>query len=115
MAEDAEKTRETSSTPQTAEDFSKRGWLHLTNHEYEEAVADFQEALKLNNDLLDAAHGLGKAYLAQDKVEESNQAFDKTVALLDEGAYEQNAQADMLRRLIASSRNTPPPPIIPKE
>ena len=115
MAKDTEKTAENVSSPQTAEEYSRRGWLFLAEHESEKAVSDFQTALKMDADLLDAAHGLGKAYMLLDREDEANEAFDKAITLLDEGAYEENARADMLRRMIASARNAPPIPIIPMD
>ncbi|MDX1436101.1 MAG: hypothetical protein R3335_04780 [Anaerolineales bacterium] len=106
MAKD-ENNSDTSVNPQSAEDYSRRGWVRLASHENQDAVSDFQQALKLNADLVDAAYGLGKALKASNQSAEAAQAFDKALALLDGGAIEDKIKADMLRGLIIRSRSRP--------
>ena len=90
--------------PQTAEDYSRRGWFHLSAQETESAVSDFKTAVSMNSDLVEAAFGLGMALKADKQGEEAIKAFDQAIALLDNGAFEDNARAEMFRRIIRAQR-----------
>ena len=90
--------------PQTAEDYSRRGWFHLSAQETESAVSDFKTAVSMNSGLVEAVYGLGMALNADNQGQEAIKAFDQAIALLDNGAFEDNARAEMFRRIIRAQR-----------
>jgi tetratricopeptide (TPR) repeat protein len=107
MADKAKNEPMPAAEPQTAEEFSKRGWVYLSAHENDSAVSDFKTALSIDSKLFDAVYGLGRALKAQNKMEEANRQFDSALELIDNGVYEENARAEMMRRIIRAHRKGP--------
>ena len=85
--------------PQSAEDFLRRGWINYSKGENQAAEADFNQALSMNANLVDAQYGLGMNYKASGDHEQALTAYQKVLKLLEDGAEEDRIRADMLEKL----------------
>jgi tetratricopeptide (TPR) repeat protein len=84
-------------SPQNVQAQVDLGWGLYGAAKYAEALAQFQRALELEADFLDALYGLGLAHKALGNKEAAVAFFEK-VAALAEGA-EDSVRGTMLRRL----------------
>lgn len=84
--------------PQSADDFIKRGYAYHARREFEQAEADFRQALALNPSSSEAYYALGLNLKAQDRKEEAVRAFQQTLDRLDQ-MDEDAVRAHMLSRL----------------
>jgi tetratricopeptide (TPR) repeat protein len=69
--------------PQTAADFSERGWLFYQQADYDRAANDFGLALDLEPDNADIQYAMGLALATGGHVPEATAAFEKALKLLD--------------------------------
>ncbi|MEZ2272641.1 MAG: tetratricopeptide repeat protein [Microcoleus sp.] len=92
-------------TPTTAAEFVERGYKRLDpeSAEYEEALADFEEALKLNSNLPEALSGKNTAegllLLNEQKYQEALAKFDKAAEIKPDAPYPWVGKGDALRNL----------------
>jgi tetratricopeptide (TPR) repeat protein len=66
--------------PDDARPHVRRGQIYLINGDCKRALPDFQRALKLDGELVDAWYGLADAYRCLDRVEESIAAYGQVIA-----------------------------------
>ncbi len=83
--------------PQSAQDFTSRGWLYYTQGEYGKSQSDFRRALEMKPDDADILYALGMALAAGGDPVEAEHIFEKTLLALD--ALSDRVRASMLRRL----------------
>ncbi|PHX55607.1 hypothetical protein CP500_010035 [Tychonema bourrellyi FEM_GT703] len=93
-------------TPTTAAEFVERGYKRLDPEsaaEYKEALADFEEALKLNSNLPEALSGKNTAegwlLLNEQKYQEALAKFDKAAEIKPDAANAWVAKGDALMNL----------------
>jgi tetratricopeptide (TPR) repeat protein len=83
--------------PKTIADYLHRGWQYYSLKQYDRAKADFEEALRLDADDLDAYYALGLTNKASGQGEQAVQNFQQVLNHLDK--VDDNARASMLSRL----------------
>jgi tetratricopeptide (TPR) repeat protein len=71
------KTTPTEPTPSPKEDYLKEGWQAYENGNFEQAIANFEKALKDNPQLQEAYNGLGWSYMKLNKIDKAITAFDE--------------------------------------
>lgn len=79
--------------------YMRRGWAYHARGMESQAEADFQKALEIAPDSVDANYVLGLVFKAQGKKEDAIRCFKKSIALLESGVVTDTTRADMLRRL----------------
>ena len=84
--------------PNDLDGYIRRGWLFHSKGLQERAQADFQKALQLAPDSVDATYVLGLVFKAQARKQETIQSFQRVIELLDRGELENRTRAAMLRR-----------------
>jgi tetratricopeptide (TPR) repeat protein len=89
----------TAQSPQTAEEYYIRGWLHYTRKEYYRAEADLQKALELAPDHAEAMYALGMALSASGRQQEAIRVFEKTITMMEPLKAENRVRAHMVSRL----------------
>jgi tetratricopeptide (TPR) repeat protein len=87
------------SEPQTAEDFTQRGWNHYTKKEYFRAETDFYKALELSPDNPDILYPLALTLQTSGRPKEAADMFEKVIQLYSEPAEENRVRALMVTRL----------------
>jgi tetratricopeptide (TPR) repeat protein len=87
------------SEPQTVEEFLRVGWNLHASGQFEAAEKDFRKALALKPDSIDSYYALGLSLKAQDRREETIQAFQTVVSLLDKEEGASDSRRTMLHRL----------------
>ncbi len=85
--------------PQTAAEYERRGYAFYARSKFKEAEADFQKALEIDPNDVDACYALGMTYKADKMKDEAIQTFQKALQMIDRGLVENKVRADMLRRL----------------
>ena len=98
-----EKVTLESLNPQSAQDFTSRGWLYYTRQEYKQAQTDFRRALELKPEDPDILYALGMSLAAGGDLVEAQQVFEKTLTALD--AISDRVRAHMLHRLASGHIN----------
>jgi tetratricopeptide (TPR) repeat protein len=89
-----------SKAPQTVREFHERGWIYLTENDFDSAEADFRQALAKNNRFAEGFFGLGIALKQLHKYPEAMEAFEKTLSFLGlDAKKEDQIRLSMLRRL----------------
>jgi uncharacterized protein HemY len=94
----AEKLSPESLNPQSAQDFTSRGWLYYGQQDYSKAQGDFRRALDMKPDDADTLYALGLSLAAGGDPVEAERVFEKTLLVLD--AVSDHVRASMLRRLV---------------
>ena len=84
-------------TAQTAEEFRDRGWLFYAQKDYDKAEADFNDALRLDPDDLDAIYALGLTLKASGQASSAVEWFKKAAETSE--YLENRVRGRMLRRL----------------
>ena len=91
------------STPTTAEGFIELGNKRFESGEYKEAIADFEEALKLNPNLPEALSGKNTAegwlLFNEQKYKEAIADFDKAAEIKPDAPYPFEGKGDVLKAL----------------
>jgi tetratricopeptide (TPR) repeat protein len=85
--------------PQSAADYTQRGWDHYTKKEYFRAESDFLKALELSPDHYDAQYALALTHQASGRAPEAIAGFEKIIALLKDVDEQDHVRALMLTRL----------------
>lgn len=86
--------------PKNIEDYIDQGWLqHAQEKNENSAEQSFRDALTLNPESVDAYYGLGLVLKAQNRRQESTDAFKKVVELIEANPTEEQARGEMMRRL----------------
>jgi tetratricopeptide (TPR) repeat protein len=95
-----------SSPPTTEMDYYQQGWLlHSSRKDEDAAEEKFRQALDSNPKHLDAYFGLGLVLKSQDRKQESIQAFQKVLELLESDPIDDKSRSEMLRRLTLAHIN----------
>lgn len=88
-------------SPQTAESFIQSGWKAYVQKDYAKSISSFQQAIKLDQRLVDGHYGLGLSYRAQGKSSEALNEFQIALELSrDESTIIDSARRTILRQLI---------------
>jgi tetratricopeptide (TPR) repeat protein len=85
--------------PIAADDYRQRGTAHYARKQFQEAVADLEQATKLDSNDIDAFYMLGMVYKAMKQNEHAVLAFTQVLELVKEHPDGNNVRNDMLRRL----------------
>ncbi len=91
--------------PETPADYLRRGYAFYARSMFPEAIADFQKAIELDPNDVDAYYAEGMAFKAQRNPEESTLAFQKAIELIDRGVVTDQTRANMLHRLASGHIN----------
>ena len=91
--------------PKDGEGYLRRGWAFHAKGMNSEAEADFNQALTLNADSVDANYALGLTKKAQGQNEAALEYFQKALNLIVAGKVEEGTQPEMLRRLTLAHIN----------
>jgi len=95
-----------SSQPTTGMDYYQQGWLlHSSRKDEDAAEENFRQAIASNPNYFDAYFGLGLVLKSQDRRQESIQAFQKVLELLESDPLDDRSRAEMLRRLTLAHIN----------
>jgi tetratricopeptide (TPR) repeat protein len=86
-----------SANPQSAEAHCNLGWGHYGQKQYAEAVKEFQEALRLDVNWVDAYYGLGLSQKGMGAKPDAVAAFEKAAKLAAQ--MEDRVRGGMLLRL----------------
>ena len=92
-----EKIDPESLNPQSAQDFTSRGWLYYGQQEYAKSQADFLRSLEMRPEDADTLYALGMSLAAGGDPVEAERIFEKTLLALD--SIPDRVRASMLRRL----------------
>ena len=88
------------SAPQTAEEYFQRAWGYYVKGDQNKAEQDFQQALSVDSQSVEAYYGLGLTLKMQGSLEPALQAFEKAIDLVKAGVMrEDRVRATMLRNL----------------
>ena len=68
-------------TPQTAADYYKRGILYASKNDYQDALADYDVALRLQPDYADALYNRGYIYALQNDTDKALDDFSNAIRL----------------------------------
>jgi len=69
-----------------ADAYFQKGVTYINRGHFQEAIEEFNQALKVDSEYVDAYCGIGIAYLNQKKYREAIEAFEKVIALDPEKA-----------------------------
>ena len=95
-----------STQPRAESDYYEQGWLlHSSRKDEDAAEENFRKAIASNPKFIDAYFGLGLVLKSQDRRQESIQAFQKVMDLLESDPLEDRSRAEMLRRLTLAHIN----------
>ena len=92
-----------SADPKSAEARCNLGWGYYGQGKYDDAINEFQEALKLDMNTVDAYYGLGLAHKGREAKAEAMAAFEKAAVLASQSP--DRVRAQMLVRLIHGQLN----------
>lgn len=85
--------------PQTAAEYTARGWSHYGKREFYRAEADFRKALENIPDDVEANYALGLCLNASGRPQEAAKMFDRVILMAENVPPEQNVKAHMFSRL----------------
>jgi tetratricopeptide (TPR) repeat protein len=91
--------------PDSARKLRLRGYAFYTKGDFESAQKDFEEALVIAPNDVEAIYGLGLSYRIQGNLEKSANAFRKVLDLLGAGSVEDPTRTKMLERLAKGHLN----------
>jgi len=95
-----------SKQPRSESDYYEQGWLlHSSRKDEDAAEENFRQAIAFNPKFIDAYFGLGLVLKSQDRRQESIQAFQIVINLLESDPLEDRSRAEMLRRLALAHIN----------
>jgi len=98
--------RATTTQPRSETEYYEQGWLlHSSRKDEDAAEENFRRAIDFNPKFIDAYFGLGLVLKSQDRRQESIQAFQKVIELLESDPLEDRSRAEMLRRLALAHIN----------
>ncbi len=83
--------------PQSAEEYTQRGWLYYSSQEYAKAEEDFRQAIQLCPDDLDIYYALGLDLKFLGRTQDSVKTFELVNSLTDR--LDDRVRALMIRRL----------------
>ncbi|NUM43262.1 MAG: tetratricopeptide repeat protein [Anaerolineales bacterium] len=89
----------TSITPQTFEDYIKRGYAYHARQEYAPADEDFRKAISMDSSSTEAYYALGLNLKAQNRKEEATKAFQQALNFMNALEEKDTVRAHMLTRL----------------
>ena len=84
-------------TPQTPEEYANRGWIFYARQNYNKAQSDFEEAIRLDPDLLDAIYALGLTYKGCGQSMKAVECFKKAAEASE--YLDNHERGRMVRRL----------------
>ena len=93
------------SEPGSSREFQLRAYALYTKGDYKGAVSDFDNALSLDANDVEALYGLALSYKMLGSREESTKAFQKVLDLLAGGSVKNATRAKMLERLTKGHLN----------
>jgi tetratricopeptide (TPR) repeat protein len=85
--------------------YIRRGWAYHSRGINDKAEADFNQAIELAPNSIDANYVLGLVYKAQGKKEQAIKSFKTVVRLIEADQLEDKIRAEMLRRLATGHVN----------
>jgi tetratricopeptide (TPR) repeat protein len=91
--------------PDSARELRLRGYAFYTKGDFESAQKDFEEALVIAPNDVEAIYGLGLSYRIQGNLEKGANAFRKVLDLLGAGSVEDPTRTKMLERLAKGHLN----------
>lgn len=87
----------------TVEEYVNRGMLFYSHEKFDQAEADFKQAMSMDPEAVDAIYGLALNYKASNQADQAIEAFQKVIALLDQGKMDdQPERKTMLTRISKS-------------
>lgn len=87
----------------TVEEYVNRGMLFYSHEKFDQAEADFKQAMSMDPEAVDPIYGLALAYKGADQADQAIEAFEKVIALLDQGKMDdQPERKTMLKRISKS-------------
>jgi tetratricopeptide (TPR) repeat protein len=86
--------------PETAEDYVRQAWISHVQGDHSKADVDFNQAIKLDPNSVEAYYGWGLSQKLQGKTDPAMTAFKKVVELVNSNAMSTDrARGTMLRQL----------------
>jgi tetratricopeptide (TPR) repeat protein len=79
--------------------FMRKGWYNHSRGEHAQAESDFNRAHSFFQSSVDAYFALGLALITQGRNEDSVEASNKSMGLIEQGKIEYQAKKEMLNRL----------------
>jgi tetratricopeptide (TPR) repeat protein len=87
----------------SVEEYFNRGMRFYALEKYDQAIADFKQALSMDATAVDPHYGLGLVYKAQGRNEEAAAAFKEVLGLIEKGALDDKFdKKNMLQRICKS-------------
>lgn len=84
----------------SVEEYFNRGMMYYSAEKFDEAIADFNQAVSQDPRAVDPHYGLGLVYKAQEKNPEAVAAFSRVLELINEGVLDQKFdRKNMLQRI----------------
>ncbi len=93
---------DTTTIAKDAEEKSKRAWQHFAKKEYESALVEFREALRLNANLIDAVYGFAMTLRYKGESAQALKAFEQVQKMVEDGVVSDANRIEMLARLAKS-------------
>lgn len=90
--------------PQTPSEFLQRAWSRLAGKNIEGADDDFNQALRMDDQLVDVFYGLGLVRLQQEQEDAALQAFEQVLALIKAGVLADMPQRGTVLRNLTNSQ-----------
>lgn len=87
------------SEPSSARELRLRGYAQYTKGDYKASQEDFEKAISIDANDVEAVYGLGLACKQLGDLKESEKAFQQVLDLLRAGSVENLTRAKMLERL----------------
>jgi tetratricopeptide (TPR) repeat protein len=91
--------------PDSARELRLRGYAFYTKGDFTSAQKDFEEALLITPNDVEATYGLGLSFRMQGNMEKGASAFRQVLDLLNAGSVEDPTRAKMLERLAKGHLN----------
>ncbi len=86
-------------------EYQLRGYALYTTGDYSQAQTEFEKAVSLDPNDIEAVYGLGLTLKMQGRLEESSDTFQKVLSLLQDGYVKDSTRAKMLERLTKGHLN----------
>lgn len=91
----------------TLEEFFNRGMMFYSHEDFASAEADFKQAISKDAEAVDPIYGLALTYKASQQTDQAIEAFQKVIALLQQGKMDdQPERKAMLMRISKSHINS---------
>lgn len=104
---EAEPVFDPSANPEAndSREYQLRGYALYTTGDYSQAQTEFEKAVSLDPNDIEAVYGLGLTLKMQGRLEESSDTFQKVLSLLQDGYVKDSTRAKMLERLTKGHLN----------